>query len=160
MRRALREIDPDQVMEGLVTFEKIRSDYLATDRRRSGLFAIFAGIALLLAALGIYGVISYSVAQRTREIGIRSAFGATSLSMLGLVLRSGIKLTVIGLGLGCVASLGLFRLLDSILYDVGKYDVTTLLVVAFVLFCTALLACFIPARRATKVNPIIALRCE
>ncbi|HEY4247392.1 MAG TPA: ABC transporter permease [Lacunisphaera sp.] len=160
MRRALGEIDPDQVMEGLVTFEKIRSDYLATDRRRSCLFATFAGIALLLAALGIYGVISYSVAQRTREIGIRSALGATSLDMLGLVLRGGSKFTVIGLGLGFVASLGLFRLLDSMLYDVGKYDTTTLLVVAVVLFTTALLACFIPARRATKVNPIVALRCE
>ena len=160
MRRALREIDPDQVMEGLFTFEKIRADYLATDRRRSGLFAIFAGVALLLAALGIYGVISYSVAQRTREIGIRSALGATSIDTLGLVLRGGIKLTVIGLGLGFVVSLGFFRLLDSMLSDIGKYDVATLLAVAVVLLCTALLACFIPARRATKVNPIIALRCE
>jgi putative ABC transport system permease protein len=160
LRRALREVDSDQVMEGLFTFEKLQSDYFATDRRRFWFFAIFAGIALLLAALGIYGLISYSVVQRTREIGIRNALGANVANILGLVLGGGGKLVGLGLGIGFAASLGLFRFLDSMLFNIGRYDPATLLAVTAIFVVTALLACWLPARRATKVDPVIALRAE
>ena len=160
MRLALRDVDRDQVMEGLFTFERIRSDYLATDRRRSWLLAIFAGIALLLAALGIYGVISYSVAQRTREIGIRSALGAQATDILGLILRGGMVLTCVGLAVGIAGAIGFSQFLTSMLFGVGRYDSLTFIAVGGALLFTAFLACYIPARRALKVNSVEALRCE
>ena len=160
LRHALHEVDPDQVMEGLLTFEKLQADYFATDRRRFWLFSIFAGIALSLAALGIYGLISYSVVQRTREIGIRSALGANAANILGLVLGGGGKLMGLGLCIGFIASLGLFRFLDSMLFNVGRYDPATLLAVSAIFVFTAFIACWFPARRAAKVDPVVVLRAE
>jgi len=124
------------------------------------LLGIFAGISLLLAAVGIYGVISYSMTQRTREIGIRMALGASRGNILRLVLGHGLTLTLLGLLLGIGGALGLTQLLASLLFGVGGRDPLTMAVVAGILGLVALLACLLPARRSTKVDPLIALRCE
>jgi putative ABC transport system permease protein len=142
------------------TLERIKADSMGDDRLRSSLFAIFAGMALLLAGMGLYGVISYSVLQRTREIGIRTALGATSANIVGLLLRSGMTLTCIGLVIGIGGAFGFSQFLTSMLFGIGKHDSVTLMAVGGILAVTALLACYLPARRATKVDPIIALRCE
>ncbi len=160
VRHAVSEVNRDQVLDRMKTLDQIKADSMGSDRLRSSLLAIFATVALLLAAVGIYGVISYSVAQRTREIGIRTALGASSKNILGLVLRGGMTLTSLGLIIGIGGALVLSQLLATMLYNIGKYDPTTLVVVGAVLCFTALLACYIPARRATKVNPIVALRCD
>jgi putative ABC transport system permease protein len=115
---------------------------------------------VLLSAIGIYGVISYSVAQRTHEIGIRAALGASSGNILGLVLRSGMLMTGIGLVLGLGGALALSRLLATLLFGVGERDPATIGAVAVILAAVALLACYLPARRATRVDPVIALRYE
>ncbi len=133
---------------------------LAASRMASTLTSLFGLIALLLAAIGLYGVMSYSVSRRTREIGIRMALGAERRAVLQLILRQGLWLTGIGLALGLLAALFLTRLLQSLLYGVGVTDPLTFVGVAFLLAAVALLACWIPARRATRVDPMIALRHE
>jgi putative ABC transport system permease protein len=133
---------------------------MASSRLQSLLLSVFAGIAVLLSALGIYGVISYSVAQRTHEIGIRAALGASAGQLLGLVLRNGMWMTGVGLAVGLAGALGLSRLLAALLFGVGARDPITIAAVAGILAFVALLACYIPARRATKVDPMIALRYE
>ncbi len=124
------------------------------------LLAIFAGVALVLAVIGLYGVISYSVAQRTRELGIRIALGAQKRDVLGLVVGEGMRLVAVGLALGLIASLGSMRLLSSLLFGIGANDPLIFLALSFALALVALLACFIPARRASLVNPIQALRAD
>jgi putative ABC transport system permease protein len=124
------------------------------------LLGIFATVALLLAGIGIYGVLSYSVAQRTQELGIRAALGATERNLLRLVLSRGVVLTVIGLVLGVAGSLGLTRLMASLLYGVGARDPATMMAVAALLAVVAVIACYVPARRATKIDPLVALRSE
>jgi putative ABC transport system permease protein len=133
---------------------------MATNRLRSLLLTVFAAIAVLLAAIGIYGVISYSVEQRTHEIGIRAALGASRGDLLRLILRSGMLMAGIGLILGFAGAFGLTRLLANLLFGVGERDPMTIGTVAALLACVALLACYIPARRATKVDPMVALRYE
>ena len=124
------------------------------------LLGVFAGIALLLSAVGIYGVISYSVAQRTGEIGIRAALGASRRNLLGLILRHGIWMTGPGSPSDSLGALGLTRLLATLLFGVGAWDPLTITSVAGILVCVGLLACYVPARRATKVDPVVALRYE
>ena len=124
------------------------------------LFAIFSAIALVLAAVGIYGVMAFFVTQRTREIGIRMALGAQWRDVLKLVLRNGMLLAAIGLAVGLAGAFALTRLMRSLLFEVSPTDPLTFCAVALCLICAALLACYIPARRATKVDPLIALRYE
>ncbi|MGB8541760.1 MAG: ABC transporter permease [Candidatus Acidiferrales bacterium] len=157
---AIHSVDPDMPVTGILPMDSILAQSLAQPRLASLLLGIFAGLALLLAAVGIYGVIAYNVGQRTREIGIRMALGAQNSNVLGLVLKHGMSLGLIGLGIGLAASLVLTRFLKDLLFGVGPTDPITLLVVAILLAFVAFLACYVPARRAMAVDPIVALRCE
>jgi putative ABC transport system permease protein len=124
------------------------------------LITTFAAFALILAAIGIYGVLSFWVNQRTREMGIRLALGASQKNILRVVVREGIKLTVIGLAIGVPLAMGLTNLLPNVLYGVSRHDPATFVVIALLLMSVAVLACYIPARRAATVDPMIALRYE
>ena len=160
IRDAIHGVNKDQVVNSMKTLEQIKVDSVAGERFRTILMGIFAAVALLLAAIGLYGVISYSVVQRTREIGIRTALGADPGNIRALVLRSAMTLTVLGLLIGVGCALGLAQFLSSMLFNTEKYDPATLASVAALLALVSLLACLIPARRAMKVNPIVALRYE
>jgi predicted permease len=160
IERQVRQIDPDQPLTNVQTMEKIKSDSVASNRLRTTLLGVFAAIALLLAAIGIYGVISYSVAQRTHEMGVRLALGARGGDILRLVVGSGMLLAAIGLAIGLAGSLALTRLLNSLLFGVSATDTATMVTVAALLAGVAMLACYVPARRATKVDPMVALRWE
>jgi ABC-type antimicrobial peptide transport system permease subunit len=124
------------------------------------LLTIFAGIAIALASIGLYGVMSYLVSQRTREMGIRMALGAQRRDVLQLVIRRGMLLTMVGVGLGLAGSFGLTRLISSLLFGVSATDIGTFGAVSSLLFVIALLACWLPARRASRVDPIVALHAE
>ena len=140
--------------------EQVRNEVLANDRFTVILFASFAIIALLLAALGIYGVMSFSVAQRSHEIALRMALGSTRNRVVGLVIKEGITLACIGLGLGLIGAYFLGRTMRSMLFGVGAMDFTAFGVVGFILLIAALLACYLPARRAASVEPMQLLRLE
>jgi putative ABC transport system permease protein len=158
--RAIHEINKDQSLTEVKTLDQIKAESMASNRLQSMLLTVFAGIAVLLAAIGIYGVISYSVEQRTHELGIRAALGASKGDLVRLILRNGMVMAVVGLVLGFGGALGLTRLLSNLLFGVGERDPVTLGAVAALLAGVALLACYIPARRATKVDPMVALRYE
>jgi putative ABC transport system permease protein len=160
MYAAVYAADKDQTLTEVKTLEQLKSESTASDRVLSVLFAIFGAVALLLAAIGIYGMISYAVTRRTGEMGIRAALGASPGKLLTLNLRSGISMTTAGLVLGLGGSLGLPELMKAFHLGVGTWDPLTFTAVAAILGCVALLACYIPARRSTKVDPIIALRYE
>ena len=160
LKKAIRQLNPSQNIGGVRTLESIKDDSMVGERIRATLLGIFAGISLLLAAIGIYGVISYSIAQRTREIGVRTALGATRGAITRLVLGHGLRLAALGLAIGVLGAFGLTRLLASMLFGVGKQDPLTMISVAIALLAIALLASLLPARRATKVDPLVALRCE
>ena len=138
----------------------IRRDSLAPQRLNLALLGLFAGLALALALIGLYGVLAYTVTQRTRELGIRMALGAQRRDVLRLVLRRGMKLTVLGIVLGLAGAFALTRLLAGLLYEVTPTDPLTFATVTVVLGTTALFACWQPARRATQVDPMAALRYE
>ena len=157
---AIHGIDKDQALTDIRTVDQIKELSMANNRLQSVLLGIFATIALLLAGIGIYGVLSYSVAQRTQELGIRAALGATERNLLQLVLSRGVVLTVIGLVVGVAGSMGLTRLMASLLYGVGARDPATMIAVAALLAVVAVIACYVPARRATKIDPLVALRSE
>jgi putative ABC transport system permease protein len=124
------------------------------------LLSIFAGVALILTIVGLYGVMSYSVAQRTNEIGIRLALGAQSRDVLTMIIKQGLSFVLAGLIIGLVGAFVLTRLLTSLLFGISTNDPVTFVVVSLVLLMVALLACYLPARRATRVDPMEALRCE
>jgi putative ABC transport system permease protein len=158
VERIVRELDPALPVASVQTLEQNVAGAMAQPRFLTLLLGTFAGIALLLAAVGTYGVMAHSVAERNREIGIRMAMGAEPQSVRGLVLRQGAALAGVGLALGVLGALALTRFLEAQLYDVGATDVRTFVAVPVVLGVVALLACYIPARRATRVDPIEALR--
>jgi predicted permease len=158
--RSIHELNKDQTLTDVKTLDQVKAETMASNRLQSMLLSVFAAIAVLLAAIGIYGVISYSVEQRTHEIGIRAALGASKGDLLRLILRSGMLMAAIGLVLGLAGAFGLTRLLANLLFGVGERDPVTIGAVAALLTAVALLACYIPARRATKVDPMIALRYE
>ena len=153
-------VDPDLPVARVMTIDRILAKSIARQNFNMILLGIFGGIALLLASIGIYGVMSYTVQQRTNEIGIRIALGAGTGQLLRLVIGHGLVLAAIGVAIGLAASFGLTRLMASLLYGVKATDVATFAAVAAVLSAVAALACYIPARRATRVDPITALRYE
>jgi putative ABC transport system permease protein len=157
---AVHRVDQNQPVVDLKTMEQVARELMAQQRMMLALLGAFAGLALILSGLGIYSVLSYSVSQRTREIGVRVALGAERRDVLGLVVRQGFRLTLGGVVIGLLGAFGLTRFLSSLLYDVKPNDSLTLIVVSIILTGVALLACYIPARRATKVDPMVALRHE
>ena len=160
IQQSVWELNKNQAFDDIKLLEQIKSESLGGNRLRTVLLGVFAGLAMLLAAIGIYGVISYSVAQRTHEMGVRAALGASTWDQVRLVLGSGLSLTAIGLAIGALGALGLTQLLASLLFGVSPRDPSTLVLVAAILAAVALAACYIPARRATRIDPMIALRYE
>jgi putative ABC transport system permease protein len=156
----VRKADPNLPVSHVVTMEELLSDSVSPRRFSAVLTTIFAFLALLLAAVGIYGVMSYTVSARTQEIGLRVALGAQPGSVRNMILGKSLKLTVAGVGLGLVGSLALMRLLSSLLFGVDAYDAITFLSVAVLLMAVAVAASYIPARRAVRVDPLVALRHE
>jgi putative ABC transport system permease protein len=162
IRNETRGLEPEVAIFNVRPMEQVIGESPAAFMRRfpAILIGIFAGVALLLASIGIYGVVSYSVSQQTHYIGVRMALGAQTSDILKMVLRQGLTLTLAGMTFGVITALGLMRLLRSLLFEVQPTDATTFALVLSTLFVVALLACYIPARRATKVDPLIALRYE
>jgi putative ABC transport system permease protein len=160
VRQTVQSLDKDQPVYGIRTLESVMSEAVAKPSFRMFLLGIFASVALILAMVGIYGVMSYSVAQRTHEIGIRMALGAQRTDVVQLVIGYGMALTFVGVGIGLVASFALTRVLSQFLFGVEPIDPLTFTVIALLLIGVALLACWIPAQRATKVDPLLALHCE
>jgi putative ABC transport system permease protein len=160
VRQAVEQVDKDQPLADVKPMTAWLDESVARQRFNMLLLAVFAAVALLLAAIGIYGVVSYSVTERTREIGIRVALGAQRADVLRLVVRQGLALTLAGVACGVAGAFGLTRLMAGLLFSVTPTDPLTYVGVAALLVSVALLACWIPARRATKVDPMIALRCE
>jgi len=160
IKQAIWKVNNNQAVANIETLEEIKSESVAPAGLRTALLAIFAGIALLLAAVGIYGVVSCSVAQRLREMAIRVALGASPADLLKLVIGKTMFVVLVGLALGGAVAFALTRVLSSLLYDTSPTDRVTWIVSAALLAAVALLACYLPARRATKVEPLTILRFE
>jgi predicted permease len=160
MRRDVRSIDPNVALVGAVPLAQHIVETLYAEKVAASLLSTLGGLALVLAAVGLYSVMAYSVTQRTHEIGIRMALGAEPTHVLKLVVSQGFALTLVGISAGLVAALAFTRLLASFLYGTTTTDPTTFIAVSFLLATVALLATYIPARRATKVDPMEALRYE
>jgi len=160
VREQIWALDRQQPLYNVRTVDQVLAQAIARPRFNMLLISILAGVALVLAAVGIYGVISYSVSQRIHEIGVRMALGASAADVLKLVVRQGMLLAGIGLGVGLIAAFALTRIMSTLLFAISATDPLTYFGLALLLGAIALLACYIPARRATKVNPVTALRAE
>ncbi len=160
VRNAVWSLDPNLPVENIQTLDGIRSASVAAQRFQMALLGIFAALAIILAAVGVYGVLSYAVAQRTREIGVRLSLGARTSDVLRLVIKQGMGLSLIGLALGIGGALALTRLTGSLLFGVSPTDPATFVAVASTLTLVALAACAVPALRASRVDPVTALRAE
>jgi len=160
LRRLVASVNPDLAVSEVHPLDAAVAASASPSRSLMWLFVSFGGAALLLAVIGAYGVVSYSISQRTYEIGVRMAFGATPRRIFGLVLGQSLRLVLTGLAMGMLASLALTRLMTGFLYGVTTTDPLTFMVVGFLLLGVALFAGYIPARRAAKVDPMIALRHE
>ncbi|MHB8485188.1 MAG: ADOP family duplicated permease [Candidatus Acidiferrales bacterium] len=159
-REAIHSVDPDLPIAGVKTLNDIVNGSVAQSRFAMLIFGAFGALALLLATIGMYGVISYNVVQRTQEIGIRIALGAQRRDVLQMMLGHGIRLAALGIGIGLAAAFGVTRLMNSFLYGIAATDPLTFVAVSLLLLAVALLACYIPARRAMRVDPMVALRYE
>jgi putative ABC transport system permease protein len=160
VRKEVWAVDPDQPVSEVKTLEQAVSNSVARQRFAAALLGVFAGLALVLAAAGIYAVTAYSVGQRTQEMGLRMALGANSRDILRLVLKQGLALTAVGLATGLLGAVALTRLLTALLYETSPLDVGTFLGATVIIAGVGLVACYVPARRATKVDPMVALRCD
>jgi len=160
IRDIIRSVDKNRVVTSVIPVDQLLDSLSAQRRFQTWLLALFAAIALILAMIGIYGIMHYAVAQRTHEIGVRIALGAQTSDVLRLVIGQGIKLALIGVAVGLLAAFWLTDLMSHLLFGVKATDPATFVVVALLLAGVAVLACYLPARRATKVDPMIALRYE
>jgi putative ABC transport system permease protein len=160
VRKEMHALDPDQPIAAVKKMSDWVDSTVAEPRYRTTLLALFAALAMILAATGIYGVMSYTVAQRTHEIGVRMALGARRFDVLKLVVRQGMLLTLVGVVLGLGGAFALTRVMSTLLFGVTAKDPVTFGVVAALLIAVAFVACFVPALRATKVDPLVALRYE
>jgi putative ABC transport system permease protein len=157
IRAEVRTIDPEIPVAKVSTIEQLVDESVAQPKFRTFLLGVFSAVALLLAAIGIYGVVAYSVSQRTREIGIRMALGAQARDVLKLIVRRGMVLTLAGIAAGIVGAFALTRVISNLLFGVGATDPVTFIGVSLFLILVSLLACYLPARRASKLNPVTAL---
>src|SRR5205809_5487564 len=160
VRDVIHAIDPDQPISNVMTMNENLGGVLVTERFGAILMSVLAASGLLLAALGLYGVMAYSVSQRTAEIGLRVALGAQRPHVLKLILGQGAKLTLLGVAIGLAAAWGLTPLLVSLLFEVNASDPVTFVSISLLLISVGLIACFLPTRRALSVDPMIALRAE
>jgi putative ABC transport system permease protein len=160
VREVIRNVDPDQPVSNIATMEEILTKETGSRRLGMILLSIYAGLALLLASLGVYGVLSYLVVQQTPEIGVRLALGASRADVLGLVMKRGTLLVLSGVAFGAIAAFALTRLMASLLFEVSATDPPTFIGISLLLIGVAVVACFVPAYRATRVDPMVALRYE
>jgi putative ABC transport system permease protein len=160
VRREIGALDPEQPVADVRSMNEVMADTVARARFNTLLLALFAGLATLLAAVGIFGVMNYSLALRTREIGLRMALGAQNRQVLAMMLKQGLLLTVIGTAIGIAGALALTRLLSTLLFGVSAADPTIFVAIVLLLMVVSLIACYLPARRATRIDPMIALRSE
>jgi putative ABC transport system permease protein len=156
----MADVDPDLVPYDISTMNALLADSAQQEEFWMLLLGLFAGLAVALAAIGLYGVISYAVTQRTHELGVRTALGATRADVLTLIVRQGLVLVLLGVAIGIPAAVALNRVIASRLFGVTSTDPATFVAAAVIFVSIALLACSIPARRATKVDPLVALRAE
>jgi putative ABC transport system permease protein len=159
-RREIQSIDPEQPVADVRTMNSLLADSVGRARFSAWLLGLFAGVALVLAGVGIYGVMSYAVAQRTHEMGVRVALGAQGLDIIRMVVGHGMLLAAAGVGAGLAGALALTRLMSGLLFEVSTADPATYAALAAFLLLVALAACLVPARRAAKVDPMVALRYE